>query len=487
MKKLISLVLALAMILVVGAAFATEEPPAATSPSTITITNAAEGETYKAYKILELSHSGNDGEGNPTAYAYTVSEAWKPFFENNPEIVGAVFSIDEQGYVSSPNGSDESGWNATSSLSAFAEAAAKFAQTLTTTISVKAGNSGTAELTTTEPGYYLITSTLGSRAMIDTTPGDVEIKEKNDVDTIEKEVKEDTSGNYGKANDAQIGDTVEFKSNVSIAPRSVNVVIHDTMDDGLTLDSASIKVYADANQSTELDSEMYTITAPGANGETFTIKLDDSYASTITQTEELVILYKAVVNEKAIIVNDNDGTVSAAEIKNKTTVTFGQGSTSIDDGTTTTTHKFSVFKFAKAEPDKHLAGAVFQLYKGESTEPLNLVKIDDNNYRIASENDTNAVSAFETVADGDIVIWGVDSDGDYTLKETEAPNGYNPLNDDITVKVSADDTTRVEAENNTGTELPSTGGIGTTIFYVIGGILLVGAAIVLVARRKAND
>ena len=113
MKKLISLVLALAMILVVGAAFATEEPPTGgeegeTTGNKIEITNAAIGETYKAYKMLDLSYSDEDGDGEPDAYAYTVNSAWAGFFNAENSVVTDVFTFEGQ-YVTSltPN---ETSW-----------------------------------------------------------------------------------------------------------------------------------------------------------------------------------------------------------------------------------------------------------------------------------------------------------------------------------------------------------------------------------------
>ena len=91
-----------------------------------------------------------------------------------------------------------------------------------------------------------------------------------------------------------------------------------------------------------------------------------------------------------------------------------------------------------------------------------------------------------TIATAKIDIIGVDDD-DYWLEETDAPLGYTALTD--RQKVEVKDTNAVEAKviNNSGTTLPSTGGIGTTIFYILGGLLVVGAAVILVARRKAHD
>lgn len=118
---------------------------------------------------------------------------------------------------------------------------------------------------------------------------------------------------------------------------------------------------------------------------------------------------------------------------------------------------------------------------------VKLVKLDDNNYRVSNGDEEGAVDTFTTVASGDIVIWGVDSDDDYTLEEITPPSGYNKLNAEVTVEVDAENGTRIDVENKSGEELPSTGGIGTTLFYVIGGIMLAGAVIILVARRRAGQ
>lgn len=479
MKKLISLVLTLAMIMVVSAALATE--PTAGS-NTIEITNAAKGETYSAYKMLDLSYSGSDANGNPEAYTYTVNSAWTGFFKAENQVVAAVFKFDDQGYVTSTE-RDETSWNATSLLSKFAEAAAKYAKDNNLTPEVSVTASGTSATLNTGAGYYLITSTLGSRAMVDTTPGDVAINEKNDVDTIEKEVREDSTGNYGAKNDAQIGDAIEFKTIAKITPRSVNVKIHDTMSAGLTF-NYDIKIYTDADLSTVLDTDKYTVQATPDTGDTFTIAIDDSVAAGTSAIQELYITYSATLNKDAIT-----ATPGFAENKNATTITFGDNQESTEASTTTETHSFSIFKHKKGSTTENLAGAVFQLKKGTGTDAavLNLIKIDATNYRIANSDETGTVTEITTVDSGDIVIWGVDADGDYALEETEAPDGFHKLSADVTVEVAADNTTKVDVENNSGTELPSTGGIGTTIFYVVGGILLLGAAIVLVARRKANN
>ena len=508
MKKMMALVIAMVMMV----AMAIPAMAAQSSANTITVNNAKEGETYKAFKMLELFVNDTS---NPTAYAYTVASAWANFFaDSNSAVWGTVLEKDSTGtYFQAKSGvNSETAWSATSDLSAFAEAAAKYAadNNLSPVDSKECAEDATSVvLNTTESGYYLVTSTLGTRAMIDTTPGNVTINEKNEEDTIEKEVKEDSTGTYGESNDAQVGDTVEFKSVVNVVPRSINVKVHDKMDSGLTLNASSIKVYSTYDPDDATKNVEYTAATVRAGtgdsapdtGDTFTIDIPDTFAATATATQTLTIIYTAEVNSAAVVKNANG--VAIVDQNNKTTVSFGDGTSSTEDFTTTTTHKFSVFKHAKDSSD-NLANAIFQVKKNGTV--VNLVKLDDNNYRIVDDTETTAavshvkdnnevetraantiVSDFVTVASGDIVIWGVDSDNDYAITEIQAPKGYNMLNPatkDVTV--NSNNSTRVDVENNSGTELPSTGGIGTTIFYVIGAILVLGAGILLVTRRRMN-
>ncbi len=510
MKKILAKVLAFMIAVVMIFTISMPVMAAQSSANTITVNNAKVGETYKAFKMLELYVNDTS---NPTAYAYTVASDWADFFADiNSAVWGTVLEKDATGtYFQAKSGvNSETAWSATSDLSAFAEAAAKYAADnyLTPVDSKTCGTEETSVvLNTTESGYYLVTSTLGTRAMIDTTPGNVEINEKNQEDTIEKTVKEDSTGEYGESNDVQVGDTVEFKSVATIVPRSINVKIHDTMDSGLTLNANSIKVYStyigpDSEDNVEYSAATVRAgtgdSAPDA-GDTFTIDIPDSFAATATESKTLTIIYTAEVNAAAVIKDENG--VAVVDQNNKTAVQFGNGTSSTEDSTTTTTHKFSVFKHAKNSTD-NLANAIFQVKKDGTA--LNMVKLDDNNYRIVDDTETTAavshvkanqevetraagtiVSDFVTVASGDIVIWGVDADSDYTIEEIQAPKGYNMLNPaSKEVHVESNNSTRIDVENNSGTELPSTGGIGTTIFYIVGGLLAVGAGVVLVAKKR---
>ena len=507
MKKMIALVAALVMCM----AMALPVLAAQSSANTITVNNAKEGETYTAFKMLELFV---DDTGNPTSYTYTVASDWADFFsDSNIAVWGTVLEKDATGtYFQAKAGvTGETAWSSSSDLSAFAEAAAKYAADnhLPPVDTKTCGDATNVVLNTSESGYYLVTSTLGSRAMIDTTPGNVTINEKNEEDTIDKTVYEDSTGNYGDSNDAQIGDTVDFKSVVTVVPRSINVKVHDKMDSGLTLNASSIKVYSTYVSPDSTDNIEYTAatvrTGTGTSApdtdDTFTIDIPDTFAATATASQTLTIIYTAEVNSGAVV-KDTTGVTIVGQ-NNKTTVSFGNETSSTEDSTTTTTHSFSVFKHAK-ESTTNLANAIFQVKKNGTV--VNLVKLDDNNYRIVDNTETTTavshvktnnevetraantiVSDFVTVASGDIVIWGVDSDNDYSITEIQAPKGYNMLNPATkNVEVAVANNTRIDVENASGTELPSTGGMGTTIFYIVGAILVVGAVVILVARRRTR-
>ena len=164
---------------------------------------------------------------------------------------------------------------------------------------------------------------------------------------------------------------------------------------------------------------------------------------------------------------------------------WGNASNTAWSETVTKTYQFEVLKYAANDSAKNpLAGATFQL-KDASQTVVKLVKVTDTEYRVANGDEASAVDSFTTVASGKIVIKGVDLDS-YTLVETAAPAGYNKLNQDKKFTVTADQALTVEIPNNSGTELPSTGGMGTTIFYVLGSVLVLGAVVLLVTKKRMS-
>ena len=461
MKKLIAILLALLLTVSLGVtAFAAD--PAPQKNDSITVNNAKVGETYKLYKLFDLSVNS---ETSPTAYSYTVNADWAAFFGEGG--AGASYVTIENGYVTG-----------ISDAAALAKAAAEWSlkPAAAQSVTVAAGAS-TAVFSGLEDGYWLITSTLGTVAMTETTPdaNAVTVNEKNPEDTITKQVQEDSTGAYGSSNDAQIGDTVHFQTVVTLVKGTRNVVVHDAMNAGLSFNANSVAV---TGLTVGTD---YTVNTSPTDGDTFEITFTETYLNGLADgSTNVTITYSAVLNENAVSASGP----AIAEQTNSTRVSYGDNQSSLAAETKTTTHKFSVFKHAENSTD-NLAGAVFSLKKAGAV--VNLIKLDDNNYRVANGSETGAVATFTTVAQGDIVIWGVDKDSDYTLLEVTPPDGYNELSGEVAVTVNDENSTQIDVENKSGAELPSTGGIGTTLFYVVGGLLVAGALVVLVSKKRMEE
>ena len=490
-KKLVSLLLALVMVFALAtAAFAVET-------NSITVKGAVKDQEYKLYKMLDLVV--NDAH---TAYSYTVNSAWAAFFKaaegETPAGKGLTYvNIDAQGYVTWKDGAD---------VAAFAKDAEAFATGLTALKTYKATADGDFTFSDLEAGYYLVTSTLGTNATVGTTPGNPnpEIQEKNAAPANVKTVEEDSTGNYGKENDADIGQTVNFKSTITAQPGAENYVFHDKMSSGLTLDKTSIKVdgvsVTDA-QGNDVPGDNYTVSYPsgeGTDGCTFEIAFAQSYLNTITQATTITITYSAVLNENAVVAGDGNPNESKLSYGDKGDESHTPSGTTPPSETKTYTWDVDVFKYTmNGETETALAGAKFTLSKNtDGSNPIALVSEGNNVYRVAKTGETGTVTEITTDATGKFTIKGLDADT-YYLTETAAPAGYNKLAGPVTIVIGengvVNGTTEapqgvdeVKVLNQSGAELPSTGGIGTTIFYILGGLLVAGAVVLLVTKRRMN-
>lgn len=482
-KRIVGFVLALVMVLALSVgAFAA-------GTNTITVKNAVEGQRYELYKILDLSVNENQ-----TAYSYTVNSTWADFFKS-PDGKGLTYvNIDTQGYVTWKDGAD---------VAAFAKDAEAFAKGLTALKTITADKDGDITFSDLEAGYYLVTSTLGTKATVGTTPGTPNpvIQEKNEVPTNVKTVEEDSTGKYGSTNDADIGQTVNFKSTITAQPGAENYVFEDTMSAGLTYKNDA-KVYTDETMTTELAAANYTVNNTPGDGKTFTITFTQSYLDTITAETKLYVKYSATLNEDAV--------VGPGGNENKSTLKYGDASntkSTPDSKTITYTWKIDVFKYTmvkateegKTDAEKALAGAQFVLYKMVGDVKYYAIVNADNQITGWTVNaydstESEKASVITTPGSGEFSITGLDSDT-YYLEEIVAPAGYNTLSGPVTVVINdkgevtynETSTGTVKVLNQSGTELPSTGGMGTTVFYILGSVLVLGAAVVLVTRKRMKE
>ena len=355
-------------------------------------------------------------------------------------------------------------------------------------------------------GYYLIDTTLGTLCSLDTTNPTVVMEEKNEVPTNVKTVEEDSTGNYGEKNDADIGQTVNFKSTITAQAGAENYVFHDKMSAGLTLDKTSIKVDGVAvtnAQGNDISGDNYTVSYPsgdGSDGCTFEIAFAQSYLDTITQATVITITYSATLNENAVVGlpgNPNESKLSYG-VSDSTTGT--PSGTTPPSETKTYTWDVDVLKYGNGNESNVLKDAEFVLLNSAKTKVATVVS-----GKITGWVDVPAAGADGTVtwpdktvlttdANGKIEIDGLDADT-YYLREVKAPAGYNKLAADVEVVITGATTVKGEltyttvvakVNNQSGTELPSTGGMGTTIFYVVGSVLVLAAVVLLVTKKRMN-
>ena len=518
MKKLVSLVLALMMLLcTLGIAAAEEEPT-----YTITITGDT-GHTYEAYQIFTGDLSGN-----------VLSN-----IEQGNGVTAAILNFGGATYATAA----ELAENLTEENKvAFADHVAK---NLAAVAGISTEADGTYTISGLEPGYYLVKDKDNSvpngdayTKFIAVVVKDLTATPKTDKTTHEKKVAENvklvTDGktgaagnNYNDVADYSIGDTVPFALYSKVPDLEhfphYTMLFHDQMSAGLTFDAGSVKVTIG---NTELSADDIIVTTTCEDGCTFHVQIKELVGKGYQKGAEIRVDFEATLNSNAVIGLPGNPNQSKLQFTNNpnNTGSADDGSDLSDNSTTQTpwdyvvvfTYELDVTKVDGADNAKKLQGAEFVLKNADGK----FVTVDEEG-KVTGWVDTEE-AATELISDGNglFKVVGLD-DGTYYLKETKAPEGYNLLaaeikvvvaatttNDqnyanvpddaltDLQIKVDAGEKTDgdvesgiVEAtvENNVGATLPETGGIGTTIFYVVGGLLVLAAVVLLVTKRRMGE
>lgn len=432
---------------------------------TITINNAIVNETYSIYRILDLETY--DAQNNH--YIYRANTKWEAFI-NDANKGGKYLEAKNE------NGNTYYVWKENADQVKFTEEAIAYAKAkpIETEASKKA-TSTTVQFTELDLGYYLVSSSVGSLLHLTTTNPDGKINEKNTIKPeVDKEVKENSTGVYGKENDATIGDTVEFKSTITTGAGFKDYVLYDKMSTGLTLNPDSIKAYVIVNNDeVAIDEQYYTVNKNVA-GYTFTITFDNEFIAKQPRNTKIVVKYTATLNENATIEGNGN--------TNETHLEYGNGTTETKT-TTTYTYKFNLKKTDADE--KEIEGAEFKLYK-DNKEILVVLENEANSiYRVAVGNEAGV-----TIKVGHATIKGLDA-GTYYLEEVVSPEGYNKLTSKQKVEVKGKNNDNsfhindISVVNYTGSLLPQTGGIGTMLFITFGLILILGFGLLLVTKLRA--
>ena len=446
----------------------------------ITVNKTVSGKKYEIYKIFDLTYSG-------TKVAYTMDSDWAAFFEGagaeyivaNDTDPSSLNQITIDGTTKYINITDEN-------IVEFTQKALVYAASITAD-ATKEAEGESLVFSDLALGYYLVypegatekNDANGSIASIDSTMKDAEVNVKAKYPEIEKDVNEHTFhvGEYAEFTiTGKVPDTTGF--------RTYRYQINDTWTAGLELDEENVE---------------FTVTIAGEEIDVEPVYSENGFTLTIDMTqyqskedasligEEVKVTYKLKVTEDAI---------DSKTTQNSATLTY---SNNPKNNTTTTTppqeefvysSKIVVTKVDGADNTVKLAGAKFVLMNGNQY--YKAVMDGDKLVKVEWKDSIEDATEYTTGDDGIISFEGL-KDGSYKLVETEAPEGYNKLPQPVDVDVNCDyddnqkaipSVTEKTVENNTGTELPSTGGFGTKMFIIIGSLLALLSMVVLVTNKR---
>ena len=503
MKKLISLVLALALVaLCIGAAVADTE----TKTGSITISNAAKGETYTIYKLFDATV--NDDDNSKIAYYGTIPSGLTDYFEYTSEAYATAGS----GYITTK----AAAWSGTEMSSGLRTALDTWAKAQSSNAGSEVADGGAVVFSNLPLGYYVVTTSQGEQAIsVDSTNLNASIVDKNTTDLDADKEVDGTSYSIGET----ITYTATFTTKNWVGDEQVkSYTISDTLPEFLSdveISSVTIK------QTGEDDIALSGYTA-FTNKKIVIPWVDNDDNSLYKNGAQIVIVYTAKLTSTSKVGGaTNINTVTITPNKDKTgDEPFNEHD---EDDAEIKTYAGAL---KKVDDDGYpLAGAKFA-FKGLTVEGTGV----DGVYRVVSydKNSTTLGTEMSTDENGMLYILGLKEGVALKGEETEAPLGFNKLTDEVTVNSQLTSTeiwhkeetryydakgnlTSTETSsshtvtgselnldvlegtaittvtNHKGTELPSTGGIGTTIFYILGGLLVVGAAVILVARRKASN
>ena len=504
-KKLASLLLALVMALSLAVTAFADEP----TTYSITINNSTTGHTYEAYQIFTGDLSGTTLSN--IVWGSGVSEA----------------------------GQTALGDAAAKAETLKTEADAKaFAKAVAPYLTTAAGSANTVTdgkyvISGLAAGYYLVKDQDGSLTgdndsyteYIIQVVGNVTATPKSDVPEVQKKVKDindstdTTKTDWQDSADYDIGDSIPFQLKATLADNvssytTYKVVFHDTLSKGLTYNNDA-KVYIDG---TETNGFTVTATVNADGTTTLTVSCDDVKALGAGNSSVITVEYTAKLNENAVLGsagNPNEVYLEYSNNPNKSEEGNNETGETPKDVVIVFTYKTIINKVDSE--NKPLTGAAFKLEKlikgkdgaadtwttvkeftvDETTTSFTFSGLDDGQYKLT---ETKTPAGYNTI---DPIYFVIEATHDETAdaptlktlnayltdangnKQTEMKDGESVNIDLGTVDLTAGSITTTVV-NKSGSKLPSTGGIGTTIFYVLGGVLVLAAVVLLVTKKRMS-
>lgn len=470
MRRQIGMLLTIVMLLSIAV-------PVFAAPQTgsLTINGTTEGEMYDLYKVFDLSYSGGS-EGNSGNYAYTVNSDFAAYFTEND-------IADPVDYVGAMEANS-------TALSEFAKDLLAWAIDNTDPVRTVEGTAGSTTVKDLDYGYYLMNpnggsnpssewATMFSLGTVSGNESDTTINVKAEYPTIDKVIVEGQS--EVDTNEASIGDNVNYKITTKVPDttgyKKYVFNVHDRLSKGLTFNSNSLEINIGGTVLTKgIDYKLIEGTNE-AGESTFKIEFQDVISWAYDVGEDIVITYTAKLNEDAEI--GKDPNTNNVKLEYSTDPKNDEGGTpdfTPEEETKTYTTGLEIYK--RDSEGNVLTGAGFGIKRKGENDYLYDEMVDEDGH------------------------WKYDGlgAGDYVLVETTVPDGYNKMEDiEFTISFNPETktftTTFPGAEivsniitttilNESGATLPGTGGIGTTIFYSLGTVLVLGAGILLIAKRR---
>lgn len=529
LRNLIGIMLLMAIITAIGATALSDDEVTITIKNNTTVVS---GTTFYGYKLLSASTSESDGTLNAT---YTVNETYRSILQT------VVNTLDTENTYTDGQPTDEQIKNYIGKFNDNSDEIREFADEVYKEI--KASTEITADATSSagvfsniDEAYWLIASSDASSLVIVDTAGkssiEVQLKPVG-VPTIEKNVKEDSNSTWQKYADYDTGDTVPFQI-IGTLPttdglasyETYKYVFTDTLSSGLTYEEDSLKVYAvqfsgnNEISRTEIKkvdtgSDGYILNVADKNititfNDLKSIKSADDTAINLDGTYKIIAEYNAALSISEVSAKGENNTAQLEYSNDPYTE-------STTDKTTTTETKVFSYELIINKTDgsgNKLAGADFTLQKKNSDnayEDIAAANIKKVYYKWNDELNEGAGGYEETTTAAEAARFafiGLDA-GDYKLIESKTPSGYNGLADtefSIAAQIdsnsleissltaagfSNDDENKailsISVQNKMGTELPSTGGKGRAAVYILGSIMVIGAAVLLITKKRMNS
>lgn len=474
-KKVFGLFLALALL--VGPLLGATKVFAAGNDGAIDVTGATVGKDYSAYKVFDLEYQGDKANGS-LKVVYTIADQWKPFFTTAP---GSKYIVDQNNAAGTLNPIQVDGQNkfiniTEANVADFAKDAMA-ALPGKTKAATQTATATTVSFTGLALGYYLVhpegatdkAQGQGSIVSLTSTTPKGTINAKGVYPTLTKDVNK-VSADFGEALEYTIKSTVPDTTGFTV----FDYTFTDTLSAGLDLTPGTVKVFID-NVDITRNATINTSTPRTIIVDINMLNYKDKVG------REVKVVYNASLNKDAVIgVEGNPNVVTldySRDPQNR------EKKDRLEDREKVFTAAIKVLKHEAGNESKTLEGAKFVLKNAEGKFYKQLA-----DGKVSWVNTIAEADVKTTPANGVVEFKGL-KNGEYKLQETEAPTGYNKLTEDIAVTVDYKTQTKtvfqeVKVANKSGVELPNTGGMGTTIFAIVGASVMLFAAVSLLKGNK---